>query len=164
MFAYGKYNKTSADAAFVIGNGGWDGTLETNVRSDAFIIDWNGKASATTLATSGIPDVEAAINALATINAFEVVNGTSTADIVDPKTNIIYLIKDTTVTGSDQYSEWICTSTATAPATYAMIGDTSIDMTNYVPRTEFEALYNSYTALSATFATYSGQWLIGTNN
>ena len=64
MFAYGKYNKTSADAAFVIGNGGWDSTLETNVRSDAFIVDWDGKASATKLATSGIADIETAITSI----------------------------------------------------------------------------------------------------
>jgi hypothetical protein len=40
MHAGGKYNKTSANAAFVIGNG------TSNARSDAFIVDWNGNVTA----------------------------------------------------------------------------------------------------------------------
>ena len=59
MHAGGMYNKTSADALFVIGNG----TAET-ARSDAFIITSAGLASATILATSGIPDIEAAITSI----------------------------------------------------------------------------------------------------
>lgn len=56
MHAGGKYNKTSAFVAFVIGNGDY------NTRSDAFIVDWNGNTSAAgTLAISGISDVGAAI-------------------------------------------------------------------------------------------------------
>jgi hypothetical protein len=47
MFVMGNYNKTTADVAFVIGNG----TTDSN-RSDAFIVDWNGVASATNLQTS----------------------------------------------------------------------------------------------------------------
>lgn len=46
MHVQGKYNKTSASAAFVIGNG------EEGNLSDAFIVDWNGVASATNLKTS----------------------------------------------------------------------------------------------------------------
>lgn len=61
MHAGGKYNKTSANVAFVIGNG--SGTNVT-ARSDAFVVDWNGKASATILATSGIADLEAKIKEL----------------------------------------------------------------------------------------------------
>lgn len=56
MHVGGKYNSTSANAAFVIGNG-----TSHNNRSDAFIVDWNGVASATKLSTSGIQDVEEAI-------------------------------------------------------------------------------------------------------
>lgn len=57
MHAGGMYNKTSADALFVIGNGSAE-----SARSDAFIITSGGLASAVTLATSGISDVETAIN------------------------------------------------------------------------------------------------------
>jgi len=59
MHAGGKYNKTSADALFVIGNGS-----ATTARSDAFVVDWSGCASAVKLATSGIPDIEAAITGI----------------------------------------------------------------------------------------------------
>lgn len=59
MHAGGKYNKTTANAAFVIGNG-----TDNSARSDAFIIDWNGTVSSTKLATSGIADIEAAIYSL----------------------------------------------------------------------------------------------------
>ena len=61
MHVGGKFNYTSSNAAFVIGNG------TGNARSDAFIVDWNGKASATTLATSGIADLEAKIKELENI-------------------------------------------------------------------------------------------------
>lgn len=60
MTVIGKYNATN-DAAFVVGNG--TSTAAAN-RSDALVVDWNGKASATVLATSGISDVEAAISGI----------------------------------------------------------------------------------------------------
>lgn len=50
MHVQGKYNKTSANAAFVIGNGTENNDVVT--RSDAFIVDWNGVASAVNLKTS----------------------------------------------------------------------------------------------------------------
>lgn len=57
-FAAGKYNTVeNASALFVIGNG-----TDINYRSDAFIVSNNGNASATTLSTSGIQDIETAIN------------------------------------------------------------------------------------------------------
>jgi hypothetical protein len=59
MHAGGKYNKTSSDALFVLGNGSAD-----SARSDAFIVTSGGLASAVTLATSGISDIESAISAL----------------------------------------------------------------------------------------------------
>jgi hypothetical protein len=59
MHVAGTYNETTADALYVIGNG----SAET-ARSDAFIITNAGLASATILATSGIPDIEAAITSI----------------------------------------------------------------------------------------------------
>jgi len=58
MVAVGSYNETTANAAFVVGNG------TQNAHSDAFIVGTDGTASATVLATSGIPDIEAAIEAI----------------------------------------------------------------------------------------------------
>lgn len=51
MHAQGRCNKTSAHIAFVIGNGNVDNNDVTH-RSDAFIVDWNGVASAVNLKTS----------------------------------------------------------------------------------------------------------------
>ena len=59
MHAAGMYNKTSANALFVIGNG-----TANDARSDAFVVTSAGLASAVTLATSGISDVESAIDSL----------------------------------------------------------------------------------------------------
>lgn len=47
MHVGGSYNYTSSNAAFVIGNGDREDT-----RSDAFIVDWIGNASATTFSNS----------------------------------------------------------------------------------------------------------------
>ena len=47
MHTCGQYNYTSSNAAFVIGNG-----TDDNTRSDAFIVDWNGTASATSFVNS----------------------------------------------------------------------------------------------------------------
>ena len=49
MHVGGKFNKTSADALFVIGNG-----TGVNARNDAFIVSGNGTISATNIMTSGI--------------------------------------------------------------------------------------------------------------
>lgn len=129
MHVGGKYNATSSNALFVIGNG-----TAKNARSDAFIISENGYASATRLGTSGISDVESAITALqntvANFGSYEVVNGTTTADITDPDTKTIYLIKNTSILSGDAYEEWICTNVSTP--TFEMIGNTEIDLSDYV--------------------------------
>ena len=167
MHAQGTWNKTTENVAFVIGNG-----LNANNKSDAFIVDWNGTASATKLATSGITDIEATINSLASVGGYAVV--ASTASITNPDTKTIYLVKDTTVTGDDQYKEYICTNTATP--TYEMIGDTSIDLTPYLTKTSADvdyqpkgdyvplATYNTLTAkvqeLETLLNTYSGFWVL----
>jgi len=44
-------------------------------------------------------------------------------------TKIIYLVKNTSASGSDKYYEWICTNT-TGPV-WELIGETSIDLTGY---------------------------------
>lgn len=49
-------------------------------------------------------------------------------DVSDPSTQMIYLVKDSTVTGTDQYNEWIYSS---ADSTWVKIGDTSMNLTLY---------------------------------
>lgn len=51
-------------------------------------------------------------------------------DVGDPFTQMIYLVKDTSVTGSDKYNEWIYSSAGSTTA-WEKIGDTSIDLTPY---------------------------------
>lgn len=49
-------------------------------------------------------------------------------DVSDPSTQMIYLVKDTSVTGTDKYNEWIYSSANNA---WVKIGDTSMDLTPY---------------------------------
>ena len=80
MVAVGSYNETTANAAFVVGNG------TSNAHSDAFIVGTDGTASATVLATSGIPDVEAAIKAISVPDASDAnpqMDGTAAAGSSD---------------------------------------------------------------------------------
>ena len=90
--------------------------------------------------------------AIADFGGFKTAAGTgadSHPDVNDPSTKIVYLVKDSGVTGNDKYKEWICTNTA-APATWELIGDTSMDLSGYV---QFPA---SYTAGNiVTFGTNS---------
>ena len=77
--------------------------------------------------------------ALANFGGFEVVPSTGSdlhPDIADANTKTIYLTKDTAVTGSDQYKEWIWTAAdpeAVPPVASAwnLIGDTSLDLDGY---------------------------------
>ena len=127
-------------------------------RSNAMIVSANGLVSASNLATSGFADIDATLSTLTNFGTWEIVTGTTTADITTPNSKTIYLIKNTTVTGSDQYEEWICTNTAT-PA-YEKIGDTSIDLSQYVPLTSYQALENRVAQLETLLTTYSARWVL----
>lgn len=134
-------------------------TLESNItRSNAMIVSANGTVSAGNFATSSFNDINATLNTLTNFGSWEIVNGTTTADITNPNNKTIYLIKNTAVTGSDQYEEWICTNTAT-PA-YEKIGDTSIDLSQYVPLTSYQALENRVAQLETLLTTYSARWVL----
>lgn len=89
--------------------------------------------------------------AIANFGGFTTAAGTGAdlhPDVNDPSTKIVYLVKDSGVTGTDMYKEWICTNTATP--TWELIGDTSMDLNGYV---QFPA---SYTAGNlVTFGTNS---------
>lgn len=72
-------------------------------------------------------------SAIADFGGFEVATGTGAdlhPDVQNPETNIIYLVEDPNAHGSDVYKEWICTNT-TGPV-WALIGDTSMDLSGYV--------------------------------
>jgi len=52
-------------------------------------------------------------------------------DVQNPSTKLIYLVKDSSVTGDDKYNEWIYTSSESTTA-WEKIGDTSMDLSQYV--------------------------------
>lgn len=61
--------------------------------------------------------------------------------IADPTTadfNVIYLLKDTSATGSDKYFEYQRLGTAES-STFEMTGDTSTDLSNYFTKAEINA-------------------------
>lgn len=53
-------------------------------------------------------------------------------DVQNPSTKVIYLTKDESVTGIDQYQEWIYDTTSS----WDCIGDTSISLDDYVMKTQ----------------------------
>ena len=76
-------------------------------------------------------EVDNLISALKS-GAFEVVSVLPTTDI---STSTIYLLPKTVGTStSNIYEEWICLDTTTTPATWELIGDTQIDLSNYVQK------------------------------
>ena len=53
-------------------------------------------------------------------------------DVANPSTKYIYLVKITSAAGDDKYSEWIFTSADVSTTAWEKIGDTSIDLSQYV--------------------------------
>ena len=67
-------------------------------------------------------------------------SGAGHPDVQNPSTKLIYLVKNSSVTGNDKYSEWIYTSAEQTTA-WECIGDTSLDLTPYLTKTEAEDTY-----------------------
>ena len=152
---------STSGALFIVGNGKHIvGEFEPSavVRSNAMVVSANGTVSAGNFATSSFNDINATLNTITNFGAWDIVNGTTTADITNPNIKTIYLIKNTAVTGTDQYEEWICTNTATP--TYEKIGDTSVDLSQYVPLSTYNALVDRVTALETLLTTYSARWVL----
>lgn len=83
-------------------------------------------------------------------------------NVQDPSTKTIYLTKDTTVTGNDKWKEWIVTGTETTG--WELIGDTTMDLSNYATTsfvdTNYVSTADNQTLSSnvATMAVASGNW------
>ena len=132
----GQFNDPNTTDLFQIGNG-----TSNNARSNAFIVQSNGLASASNLGTSGYPDIDNTLStmeqAIAGAGSFKVVSLTTAAPIVpdvnDPSTKVIYLTKDTTAIVTDPYKEWIWLSgTGGATSSWECIGDTSMNLDGYI--------------------------------
>ena len=67
-------------------------------------------------------------------------SGAGHPDVQNPSTKLIYLVKNSSVTGNDKYSEWIYTSAEQTTA-WECIGDTSLDLTPYLTKTSADTLY-----------------------
>lgn len=67
-------------------------------------------------------------------------SGESHPDVQNPSTKLIYLVKDSSITGNDKYSEWIYTSAEQTTA-WECIGDTSLVLTPYLTKEEAIATY-----------------------
>lgn len=67
-------------------------------------------------------------------------SGAGHPDVQNPSTKLIYLVKNSSVTGNDKYSEWIYTSAEQTTA-WECIGDTSLDLTPYLTKVEAEETY-----------------------
>lgn len=80
--------------------------------------------------------IEALETTVASFGSYEVVP--STASVANPSTKIIYLVKDTSVTASDVYKEYIYVSAGQNPC-FELIGDTSIDLTDYYTKDQTSA-------------------------
>ena len=67
-------------------------------------------------------------------------SGVNHPDVQNPSTKLIYLVKDSSITGNDKYSEWIYTSAEQTTA-WECIGDTSLNLTPYLTKTSADTLY-----------------------
>ena len=67
-------------------------------------------------------------------------SGEGHPDVQNPSTKLIYLVKNSSITGNDKYSEWIYTS-AEQTAAWECIGDTSLNLTPYLTKTSADTLY-----------------------
>ena len=67
-------------------------------------------------------------------------SGAEHPDVQNPSTKLIYLVKDSSITGKDKYSEWIYTSAEQTTA-WECIGETSLNLTPYLTKEEAIATY-----------------------
>ena len=95
-------------------------------------------------------EVNNLIAAITTID-MQVVQQLPTTDI---STTTIYLVPKATAQTQNTYDEYICLDTTTTPATWEKIGDTQIDLSNYVQKSSTAGLIkNDGTIDETTYAT-----------
>ena len=103
---------------------------------------------------------------IAKVGSFTTANGAGQdlhPDVQDPSTKTIYLVKDTTAAGNDKWKEWIVTGTETTG--WELIGDTTMDLSNYATTSFVDTNYVSKTSTANWDVTeYSGTNGIGISN
>lgn len=86
--------------------------------------------------------------------------------IADPTTadfNVIYLLKDTSATGSDKYFEYMRLGTPES-STFEMTGDTSTDLSNYFTKAEINAALADKVSKSVTAGLLKNDGTVDTNS
>jgi hypothetical protein len=97
-------------------------------------------------------EVDNLISALATVN-LAVVQTLPTTNI---STSTIYLVPKATAQTQNVYDEYICIDATTTPATWERIGDTEIDLSNYIQKSSTAGLVkNDSTIATNSYATTS---------
>ncbi len=98
---------------------------------------------------------------LANFGGFEVVqlDASGKPDVANPSTKIIYLTKEDDTQITDPYTEWIFTSADAQTTAWEIIGETSVDLTNYYTKNETSGAQE----LSTEFGKYvqtanTGSW------
>lgn len=82
-------------------------------------------------------------------------SGKGHPDVQNPSTKLIYLVKNSSITGNDKYSEWIYTSAEQTTA-WECIGDTSLNLTPYLTKEEaietYQPIGNYVTSSTSTIS------------
>ena len=81
-------------------------------------------------------DIDTIVVAIKT-GAFKVVSALPVTDI---SKSTIYLVPKSTAQTNNVYDEWICLDDTTTPATWELIGDTEIDLSNYIQKSNTTGL------------------------
>ena len=104
------------------------------------LVDYQPTSSMTSYYTTTEVD-----NIVSRIGTFEIVSLTTATPIVpdvqDPNTRTVYLTKATTASVADPYKEWIFTSASPSTTAWELIGDMSVDLSNYYTKSQSDSRY-----------------------
>lgn len=96
--------------------------------------------------------------ALANFGGFVVTSINSTTqkpDVANPDTKTIYLTKDPNLQVTDPYTEWIYTSSSPSTTAWEVIGETTVDLSNYYTKSQSDSRYCTETT-AKKLADYAG--------
>ena len=94
-------------------------------------------------------------NLIGAIQQFHYETAVSTSSVSNPVNNVLYLIGPTG-TGSDRYEEYVYDPSKQDP--WIKIGDTSIDLSNYVTLTSLNTILSGYTNTSDLTTLLNGKY------
>ena len=112
MTVIGRYNKTTTNAAFVVGNG----SPSLNGRSDAFVVGWNGSISSTSISSTKIntTDITIGLNNKINTNGITCINLSSNNTITAGGLQLDNYILPTSYIGTTNGLYWNTSNSVTA--------------------------------------------------